>query len=77
MEDIAQGERVREYVVEAYVDGLFRDWEWFELCRGSCIGHKRIHLVAPFESTAIRVRVKEAVGEARIRSFALYHANTS
>lgn len=77
MEDIAQGERVREYVVEAYVDGLFGDWDWFELCRGSCIGHKRIHLVAPFESKAIRVRVKEAVGEARIRSFALYHANRS
>ena len=73
MEDIAKGERVREYVVEAEVDGLFGEWQWFELCRGSCIGHKRIHLFEPFESRAVRVRIRESVGEARIRSFALYH----
>ena len=73
MEDIAKGERVREYVVEAEVDGLFGEWQWFELCRGSCIGHKRIHLLEPFESRAVRVRIRESVGEARIRSFALYH----
>ena len=77
MEDIAQGERIREYVVEAHVDGLFGDWPWFELCRGTCVGHKRIHLLPPFETTAIRLRCKESVAQPKLRRLALYYAGTS
>lgn len=72
MEDIAHGERIRSYVVEAYIDGLFGSSPWYELCRGSCVGHKRIHLIPPFESTAVRLKCTESVEEPRVRQLALY-----
>ena len=74
MEDIAQGERIREYVVEANTDGLFGGCPWYELCRGTCVGHKRIHLIPPFETTAIRLRCTESVAEPKVRQLALYNA---
>ena len=37
MEDILQGERVREYVIEGLVDG-----DWQRIAQGSAIGHKMI-----------------------------------
>lgn len=72
MEDIAQGERVREYAVEALAPG----GEWRRVAAGQSIGHKWIHRFAPLEAQRVRLRVTKAVAPVRIRSFALYDAAT-
>lgn len=67
-EDIAQGERVREYVVEGKVKG-----KWTELATGSCIGHKHIHEIAPVEVSAMRLKVGKWVGNKPfISDFSVY-----
>ena len=68
MEDIAQGERIREYVFEARLD----HGGWFELCRGTSVGHKRIQVIPPFETVAIQLRCPQSVAEPQIRRLALY-----
>ena len=65
-EDIKDGERVREYVVEAEVAG-----EWKQLCAGSCIGHKRIEKIEPCDARRFRLRVTRSDGEPEIRAFSL------
>lgn len=64
---IAQGERVREYSIEGYVDG-----SWTPLATGSAIGHKRIQPVPPHVLSAVRLRITHSVGEPAIRSFAVF-----
>ncbi|HOS92531.1 MAG TPA: alpha-L-fucosidase, partial [Armatimonadota bacterium] len=66
-EDIRQGERVREYVVEGLVGT-----EWRELCRGSAIGHKKIDRFPPVEVAGIRLRCLESAGDPIIRKLAAY-----
>jgi len=70
MEDIRQGERVLEYVVEGLVGG-----DWKEVCRGSVIGHKRIDRFAPVEVAKLRLRCLDARAEPVIRQFAVYRAH--
>ncbi|GIO31335.1 MULTISPECIES: alpha-L-fucosidase [Paenibacillus] len=70
MEDIAQGERVQEYVLEAYVNG-----HWEELVRGSAIGHKKIDRFGTIETDALRIRALASVEKPMIRSFAAYYVD--
>lgn len=67
MEDIREGERVREYVVEALSDG-----GWAELCRGESIGHKRIQRFPPAVVRAVRLRTVRSVAGPIIRKLAVY-----
>lgn len=68
MEDIAHGERVREYVLEAFSHG-----EWKELVRGSAIGHKKIDRFDTVETDQLRVRILSSVEQPLIRNLAAYH----
>ncbi|ACX63304.1 alpha-L-fucosidase [Paenibacillus sp. Y412MC10] len=68
MEDIAHGERVREYVLEAYSQG-----EWKELVRRSAIGHKKIDRFDTIETDQLRVRILSSVEQPLIRNLAAYH----
>ncbi|MCM3260653.1 alpha-L-fucosidase [Paenibacillus lautus] len=68
MEDIAHGERVREYVLEAFSHG-----EWKELVRGSAIGHKKIDQFDTVETDQLRVRILSSVEQPLIRNLAAYH----
>jgi alpha-L-fucosidase len=70
MEDIAQGERVREYVVEGREAG----GAWQPLCKGSAIGHKRIERFEPVEVGRLRLRVAKAVARPCIRRLAAYRS---
>jgi len=72
MEDIAQGERVREYVIEGRVDG-----QWVELAKGTAIGHKKIDRFAPTRVAEVRVRVTRSVGTPRIKKLAAYRIRTT
>ncbi len=65
-EDIQDGQRVRDYVVEAEVDGT-----WKQICAGSCIGHKRIEPVASCNARKFRLRITKSMGEPEIQSFSM------
>jgi alpha-L-fucosidase len=47
MEDIASGERIRKYVVEALVGS-----KWMKICEGTCVGLKRIERFDPIKTFA-------------------------
>jgi alpha-L-fucosidase len=66
-EDIREGERVREYVLE----GLVKD-SWRQLGEGSAIGHKKIDWFNPVEVTQLRLRVTRAAAEPIIRRLAAF-----
>lgn len=68
-EQIAQGERVREYTVEGLTGGQDN---WRELAKGQSIGHKWIHRFAPVEVAKIRLRVTSSTAEPRIRRMACF-----
>lgn len=72
MEDIAGGERVREYRVE----GLAGE-AWNELCRGTSIGHKKIDRISPVEVSRLRLQVVRSAGEPLIRKLAAYWAGAA
>lgn len=67
MENIVEGERVREYVIE----GLVSD-QWKELCRGSSIGQKKIDQFPPTEVSKVRLRVVKSAAEPQVRKLAAY-----
>ena len=67
MEDIRQGERVREYVVEGLAGGA-----WRELARGVSVGHKRIDRFPAATVSRVRLRVLKSVAEPLIRKLAVY-----
>lgn len=67
MEDILQGERIRECVVEGLTGG-----EWKVLCKEQCIGHKRIDQFAPVEVSEVRLRVTLSVAPPIIRRLAVF-----
>jgi len=67
MENILEGERVREYVLEGEAAG-----QWKELCRGASIGHKKIDRFSPVEVSRIRWRCLQSIAEPRLRRLAAY-----
>jgi alpha-L-fucosidase len=67
-EDIAQGQRVLAYVVEGLEDG-----QWYELCRGISIGHKKIDWFKAVEVSRLRLRCVDWLQEPLIRRFAAFY----
>ena len=67
MENLAGGERVREYVVEGRVAG-----QWQPVSSGTAIGHKKIDRVAPTVVDALRLRITRSADTPDIRRFAAY-----
>ena len=64
-EDIAQGERVRSYRLEAKVgDG------WVPVSAGTCIGHKKIDVFAPVSASQLRLTIQQATSEPVISNLA-------
>jgi len=72
-EDLAQGQRVRSYVVDATVDG---GKTWAQVSNGTAVGHKRIDLLAkPVQGAAaveLRLTITKAVGQVDIPQFAAF-----
>jgi alpha-L-fucosidase len=66
-EDLATGERVRGYRIEAGLHG-----RWGSVGEGSGIGHKRIHPIGSITATELRLTVTQAVGTPEIPRFAAF-----
>ncbi|MDN5214947.1 alpha-L-fucosidase [Fulvivirgaceae bacterium BMA12] len=66
-EDIANGERIRAYSVEALING-----QWKEVASGQSIGHKRIHLIDEVEASRLRLMIHESISEPIIKLFSIY-----
>jgi len=70
MEDLRYGQRIKEYVIEAYLDG-----EYKEVARGSSIGHKKIDEISPVTTRSVRIRVLDSFAKpVKIRSFTAYRS---
>ena len=67
-EDIARGERVRQYRIEGRSGG-----EWRTLGEGTAIGHKRIQPIEPITVDTLRVVVTQSAGTPIYRSLAAFH----
>jgi alpha-L-fucosidase len=68
MEDIAYGERVREFILEGKnSDG------WQEIFKGSCIGHKFIHRFDALAVTELRLKISESADTPQIKGFTVYN----
>ncbi|MCY2931717.1 MAG: hypothetical protein NTV86_19935 [Planctomycetota bacterium] len=67
MEQIAEGERIRQFVVEGFAGGA-----WKELTKGTCVGHKRIARFDDVQVSKVRLRVTQSLAEPLIRKLAVY-----
>lgn len=71
-EQIANGERIRKYKVEARVNG-----KWKTVAQGESVGHKRIERFEPVTTDKLRLTVTEAVDTPDIRNFSVYNTKNS
>ena len=67
MEEIAEGERVREFRLVAETPEGER-----ELYHAHTIGHKRLVPLEPLQAKKIRLDILRSVGQPRIRSFEIF-----
>ena len=66
-EEIAFGERIRKYRIEAKVKG-----KWKVIGSGESVGNKRIQGVEAIQASKIRLIVEEALAEPRIKGFSVF-----
>lgn len=66
-EDIKNGERIRKYVVEAYINN-----KWIPVCDGFSVGHKRIQNFPVIKTTKIRLKTEESIAKPNIKNFSAY-----
>ena len=70
-EDIAKGERVREYRIDGWIDG-----NWKCICEGTSIGHKRIHKIPEIEVTKIRFIVEKSIARPHLKEISVFDSNS-
>ncbi|MEE1021286.1 MAG: alpha-L-fucosidase, partial [Bacteroidales bacterium] len=68
-EDISKGQRVEEFLVEAYING-----EWQTLTKGTTIGYKRLLRFEDCKVEKIRITILSSRGKANIKNIGLYYA---
>ena len=67
-ENIQNGERIRQYKVEAKVNG-----KWQTVCEGESVGHKRIEQFPAVEASALRLVISRSVAQPDIRNFSIFN----
>jgi hypothetical protein len=70
-EDIRQGERVRQFVVE----GRGADGNWGPLLSGTQIGARQLVPIPPVKLNGLRLRIEKSLGHPVIREFAVFHVS--
>lgn len=68
MEDYRLGHRIREYKIEGFVDG-----SWKELCKGQSVGRKKIDYFDEDEVSKVRLTVTKNVNEPVVRNLSVYY----
>jgi alpha-L-fucosidase len=68
MEDYREGHRIREYIIEGYVNN-----EWKRLASGTSVGRKKIDPFTPVTVTKVRLRILKKTDVPLIRSFEVYN----
>lgn len=68
-ENIARGERIRQYKVEAKVNE-----KWQIICSGESVGHKRIETFKSIEATEFRLSILQTIATPDIINFSIYAA---
>lgn len=68
-EDIAKGQRVEDFLVEAYSNG-----SWRYMAEGTTVGYKRLIRFSDMEVDRIRVTIRSARGKANILKAGLFYA---
>jgi alpha-L-fucosidase len=71
-EDIAQGERVRRFEVEALMDGT-----WTKIWAGTVVGHHRIERFEPIRATELRLIILDSVATPQIADFSVWEVAQS
>jgi alpha-L-fucosidase len=69
-EDIAQGQRVRAFALEAW-DGA----AWQTIADGTTIGYKRLLRIEPCTATHVRLHIRDARATPVLQAFELYQAS--
>ena len=67
MENYRLGHRIREYIIEGFIDG-----NWKELCRGQSVGRKKIDYFDEVEVSKIRLNISKSMNEPVIRKLSAY-----
>ncbi len=67
-EEIALGESIGKYHVEAFVKG-----KWVEVCSGTSVGHKRIQQFDSILTSKLRLVVDESIQIPTIKTFAAFN----
>ena len=67
-EDIQYGEHIRNYEIEALVDG-----KWTSIGKGKSIGHKRIEKFKTIETNQIRLKILKSNREPQIKNLSAYY----
>lgn len=67
-EDIASGQRIRAYRIDALVDG-----NWTTVAEGKSVGNKRLARFAPVSSKAFCLTVTDCVAKPIIKQFGVYN----
>ena len=68
-ENIKNGERVRQYKIEARING-----KWKTVGSGESVGHKRIEKFEPIETTELRLTILKSIALPDIINFSVYSA---
>lgn len=68
-EDIAHGERIREYRLE----GKDKQGNWILLTQGQSVGHKRIEKFIPVKISKIRLLVKKRIAKPKVSSLEAFY----
>lgn len=66
-ENIKKGERIRQYKIEAKING-----KWETVCQGESVGHKRIEKLNSIETDMLRLTVLESIEQPDIINFSVY-----
>ena len=66
-ENIKKGERIRQYKIEAKING-----KWKTVCQGESVGHKRIEKLNSIETDMVRLTVLESIEQPDIINFSVY-----
>ncbi|MEG1580656.1 MAG: alpha-L-fucosidase [Bacteroidaceae bacterium] len=68
-EDIARGQRIEAFTVEALVKG-----QWIALSKGTTVGYKRLLRITAIQAEAIRIKITNSRGVANLIAVGAYYA---